>query len=277
MAIHLDLSDLMGLDYRIESLSVVDLEIDPSVQRPQNRGKIEKIFKHFTPAALGVLSVSRRNTGRLILLDGQSRYEALVRKLPEGGPEKVECKVFDGLTRKQEAILFDTLNDSTKVRAIDRFRVAGTAENPTVLAINDILKSYQFKVETGKGTGSVGAVAALQRIYNNSEKQGKEPNTLALAVLTIFRAWGNSYDGMRAIILEGVAAFHDEYGEKVNFDRFVNRLKLFPGGPEGLFTAARQLAANRGMRPAMAVADLLVEKVYNKGPGSKLPQWRRRA
>lgn len=276
MAINMDLSDLMGLDYNIEMLKVTDLEIDPAVQRPEDHNKIVRIFKKFTPAALGLLTVSRRNTGRLIVLDGQSRLGVLARKLPEGGPEEVECKVFEGLTRKQEAILFNVLNDSTKVRAIDQFRVGAVAENEIVLKINEILNAYQFRVETGKSAGAVGAVAALQRIYTASEKQQKEPNTLTLTVLTVFRAWGNSYDGMRAIILEGIAAFHDEYGSKVNFDRFVNRLKMFPGGPEGLFTAARQLAANRGMRPAMAVADLLVEKVYNKGPGTKLSQWRRR-
>ena len=276
MAINLDLSDLLGLDYTMETLKVVDLEIDPAVQRPEDHNKIVRIFKKFTPAALGVLSVSRRNTGRLIVLDGQSRLGVLQRKLPEGGPEEIECKVFDGLTRKQEAMLFNVLNDSTKVRAIDQFRVAAVAENQVVLAINEILNAYQFKVETGKGSGAVAAVAALQRIWTASEKAGKDPNILHLAVLTIFRAWGNSYDGMRAIILEGVAAFHDEYGSKVNQDRLVNRLKTFPGGPEGLFTAARQNAANRGVRPAMAVADLLVERVYNRGNGTKLPQWRRR-
>ena len=276
MAITLDLSAILDLDYKIETLQVEDLEIDPAVQREENRNKVLRIFKRFTPAALGVLSVSRRDDGRLIVLDGQTRRKVLLLKLPEGGPSEVECRVFYGLTRQQEALLFNTLNDNTKVRAIDQYRIAATAENPVVLEINKILDSYLFKVESGKSNGAVGAVSALQRIWADSERKGKDPNTLQLTVLTIYRAWGNSYDGMRGIILEGIAAFHDEYGSRVNFDRLVNRLKVFPGGPEGLYTAAKALAANRGMHPAMAVADLLVEKVYNKGNGTKLDVWRRR-
>jgi hypothetical protein len=274
---NLNLPDLSDIKVRVENVALEDLTIDPRIQRPLDANKVNRIADAFVLSGVGVLDVSRRDDGTVVVLDGQHRLEVLRRKERIGqAPAKVQCRVFVGLDRPREAALFLILNNTTKPRAVDKFRVAGTAQDPEVLGINQILADYHFAVGGGVTPGNVSAVATLLRIFRISEEKEKDPNLLRLAVLTVHGAWGNGYDGSRGVILEGIAAMHDEYGSRLDVQDFISRLAAYKGGPIGLLSDADQWAKIRKMRPAMAVADILVG-TYNQGRrASALPEWRRR-
>lgn len=278
MATNLDLSFLDNLKSQIEYLKVRELTVDPEIQRPLDPNKVLRIFNEFTPGGVGTLSVSRRADGSEVILDGQHRHNVLLKKLPEGGPEQVRCEVFEGLTRKQEAALFLTLNNTTKPRAVDKFKVAGTAGDTNAVAITDILQTRGFSVQHDMGEGHVSAVATLERIYKTSVKAKREPNTLDLVLVIVERSWGYDRYGTKGVILEGLAAMIEEYGSKLVVTDLIERLREFKGGPRALASEAKQLAGLKGLRPQMAVAEILVE-FYNKKFRSEKKQlmtWRRR-
>lgn len=277
MTTGLNLPRLDDVKVRIENIALEDLTVDPKIQRPLDANKVNRIADAFILTGIGVLDVSKRDDGTIVVLDGQHRLEVLRRKSRIGqAPEKVQCRVFTGLDRPREAALFLILNNTTKPRAVDKFRVAGTALDPEVLGINQILSDYHFTVGGGVTPGNVSAVATLTRIYRISEAKEKDPNLLRLAVMTVHGAWGNGYDGSRGVILEGIAAMYDEYGDRLDSQDFMSRLASYKGGPIGLLSDADQWAKIRKMRPAMAVADILVG-AYNQGRrSSALPEWRRR-
>lgn len=275
MSIKIDLQYLMGLETTIEEISIFDLEVDPEIQRDLERNKVLTIFKEFVPAAVGVLTVSRRANRQIVILDGQHRHDVLLKKAPEGGPDKVTCRVFTGLNKNQEAALFLALNHSTKPSATAKFRIQGTAGDPGTLAIYEILDQYGYTVGTNTTNGTVAAVKTLERIYRLSQKRKWEPNLLLLTLLVLNRAFGKDYDATRGVMLEAVSALLDEYPTNLDIDRLVEKLRSY-GTANMVVTEGYSLAHSLGLRPAMGIAQVIVEKIYNRGPGRKLTQWRRR-
>jgi len=268
----LDSLDL--LETTIEEVPVKDLEIDPRIQRALDRNKILGIDKQFVKSALNVIAVSRRANGQIVVLDGQHRME-VVKKRPD--IDTMVCKVYIGATLEQEAALFLTLNNTTKPTAIAKYKVQGTAGDEVVAGINEILAKYGYKVDTNVTSGSVGAVRALERIYRDSVRRGWEPNLLQLTLMVLNRAWGQSYDAVKGIVLEGMAALLDEYPTTLDIDKLIQKMRDYDDpkvAPKRLVTEAQSVAKVDGMRPAMAVSRVLVG-IYNKGPGKKLPAWRR--
>jgi hypothetical protein len=261
MAYLLDNAALDELESTIEIIDVEDLEVDPAIQRPLDKNKVRRLFKEFTAAGVGTLAVSRRTKPvRNAVLDGQHRLEVLRLKLAEGGPKAVRCEVFTGLTTEQEAALFLTLNNTTKPRAVDKFKVAVTAGDPTAVAVQKLLESYGLALATYPRNGNISAVDVMRRIYIKSEKRGFEPNTLQLTLLTLERAWGGAEYSLKGIMLDAVAAMYDEYGDHLNVSEFIERLRDHK--PRDLVFDGQHHAAVKKVKPAMGLAEVLVG-VYN--------------
>lgn len=281
MPYKVDLKFLDDLESFIEEIPVEDLEVDPSLQRPLDANRVRAIFKTFTPKGVGTLAVSRRGKhGGNIVVDGQHRLEVLRLKLPEGGPKTVRCEVFENLTHAQEAALFLTLNHSTKPRAIDQFRVAVEAGEPTAVAVKELLDSYGFQLATFPRTGNIAAVDVMRRIYLNSQKKGYEPNTLQLTLLVVERAWKGAPGSATGIMLDAIAAMINEYGEKLNIPEFIAR--LMDHKPKDLIYEGRQMAGYKKVLPTMGLAEILVGKYNVQADGkmrrgsARLWDWRRK-
>jgi hypothetical protein len=265
--------------FRTEVLSVRDLEIDRKVQREiYSDRKVENIMKNFNPAALGVITVSRRNAVTQVIVDGWHRWSA-VKILTDNNGEML-CNVFEDLTLEEEAQLFLDLNDGSQPNVMDRFRARLIVGDPVAADIDKITKYYGWVIQRQGGNGTLQCVQAVERVYRKSAAAGDEPNVLQEVVMVLNRAWGNDKHAGSAVIIEALAAFISEYSTKIDFDRLYRRLGEYPGGPSALLNDSQTIAAARRMRIPMAVADQITDN-YNRnptGPGLKakaLPAWRR--
>lgn len=282
MAYNLDNSALEKLESTIEIIDIDDLVVDPAIQRPLDMNKVRRLYNEFTPAGVGTLAVSRRvKPITNIVLDGQHRLKVLKLKLTEGGPKSVRCEVFTGLNTEQEAVLFLTLNNTTKPRAVDKFKVAVAAGDKTAVAVQQLMEGYGLSLATYPRNGNISAVDVMRRIYLRSEKKGFEPNTLQLTLLTLERAWGGAEYSLKGIMLDAVAALYDEYGDHLNVSEFIERLRDHK--PRDLVFDGQHHAAVKKVKPAMGLAEVLVG-VYNvdarghrRTGKSRLWDWRRRA
>lgn len=275
-------SNLSAVKFAEETLSVHDLEVDPRIQRPMDNKMIKKvqtIVRTFNVNALGVFTVSRRNNGALIVIDGQCRAEAVRRVAADGDHDgKVSCHVFTGLTLSQEAQMFLDLNYGTNPTPLQKFKIRLAAGEPVALDIEKILRYYGWTIGFEPGAGTISAVAAVDRVYALSEKGEFEPNLVQMAILAISRAWGTDKSAAQGAIIEGVARLFAEYSDRVDLDHLVSRMADYVGGPNKLFNNARSLAIVQNWKLAPTVASILVDE-YNKGrrlESSKLPVWRAR-
>lgn len=256
----------------VEMVPVSKLEIDPKMQRDHfDQNKINRIVKDYNPDALGIITASKRNAAETVILDGGHRWRATVEVTENTGA--LLTRVFTGLSRQEEAVLFLLLNSGNQPSLLDKFRINLVAEDPTAVGIDNIVKQFGLGVGPPGPQGNIQCVGALRRVYMLSLKGEFDPNLLDLSLRAITSAWGSDSQGTQAVMVEGIALFLAKYTAKIDFARLIIRLKEFTGGPSGLHVKARANAQNRGMRMPHSVADLVTDQ-YNKGLTSrKLPVW----
>lgn len=256
----------------VEMVPVAKLEIDPKMQRDHlDLRKIERIKRDYNEDALGIITASKRNAAEIVILDGGHRWRATVEQTENKG--LLLTRVFTGLTRQEEAVLFLLLNSGNQPNLLDKFRINLVAEDPVAVGIDKIVKQFGLGIGPAGNDSQIQCVGALRRVYVMSLKGEYDPNLLDLSLRAITNAWGKDSQGTQAVMVEGVALFLARNSANVDFARVWDRLKVFPGGPGGLHAKARANAANRGMRMPHSVADLTTD-IYNKGLTSrKMPVW----
>ena len=258
-----------------EFISVGDLDVDRAVQRSSmDVRKVERFARRYNPAALGVITVSKRNEVTYIIIDGMHRTEA-TRRVTDG-TGKLLCHVFHGLTIAEEAQMFLDLNAGNQPTLIDKFKVRITAGDPQAIKINEMVRSYGWTVHPAAANGAIQCVGTLERIQNLSDLHEVEPGLLQVSLMTVTHAWGHDRDGAQAGILEGIGLVYDEYRDLINLDRFSNKLKNYQGGPQALLVEGRTMAAYKKAKVPFGLAERLVDE-YNVGAKTKsLHPWRRR-
>lgn len=147
---------------RYKRVPLNELVVDPTYQRVLDVKRVERIADDFNPALLGTLEVSRRN-GKCAVFDGQHRLAALKRR----GAKDAPCLIHEGLTVPQEAMLFVNLQTQRKtLTPMDRFKArlaAGDAKAKDILAI---AAEYGYSIQQGGHAKEIGAVSALDRVYD---------------------------------------------------------------------------------------------------------------
>ncbi len=273
------MSNPLDKPFTTEMLPVKELEIDPKIQREVHSArKVEDIIKRFNPAALGIVTVSRRNRVTNIIIDGWHRWSA-VRAITDNNGEML-CNVFEGLTTEEEAQLFLDVNATNQPNVMDKFRQRLITGDEVAVAMDKITKHYGWVIQREGGNGTLQCVKAIELVYKRSLAAGDEPNVLQEVVMVLNRAWGNDKHAGSAVIIDALAAFLSEYSSKIDMDRLYDRLSEYPGGPSALLTDSQTIAAARRMRVPMAVADQITDH-YNRNPrgsglkAKALPAWRR--
>lgn len=266
------------LKYAEEDLLVADLTVDPKVQRAVlDFRKVEEIIEHFNVQALGRVTVSLRDNGDRVILDGWHRWAA-VRKMTDNAGT-IPCRVFRGLDFDQEAQLFLDLNRTNQPKVHDAWRVRVNKGEPLAVAVTGVLTQFGWTIATQAGEGRFNAIAVAERVEKLSRQMEAEPGLVHATILVITRAWGTNRHGVKGPIFDGIAQFiavHSKHSA-FNIQTLIEKLRDYKDGPQAMSLKARQLAHLRNMKPSMAVADLITQ-LYNEGGGSKnkLPVWGRR-
>lgn len=267
---------MVELNFTEEWIPVSELDIDRAVQRSTfDKAKVERFKRNFNPAAMGVITVSRRNRVTMVIIDGMHRTETVRQITTNEG--KVLCHVFTGLSLAEEAQMFLDLNAGTQPSVLDKFRVRLTAEDPVAIEIDKMAKAYGWTIINAQGNGTIQCVKTLERIHALSQKIDAEPGLVQTVLMCVTHAWGTDKYGVQAVILEGIGALVAEHAGNIDLDVLQRKLRTYQGGPQGLHTDAVTLASMRRGKVSMAVAERLTDE-YNKGRKTKtLHVWRRRA
>lgn len=263
--------------YSEEEIRVADLTVDHKVQRAHlDMGKVEAMVRNYNTDGIGVATVSRRENGDQVVLDGWHRKEVVARLTDNAGT--IPCRVFEGLTLQEEASLFLALNTTNQPKLYDRWKVRVTKGDPIAVGATEALRQYGWSVGNQVGEGTMVAVGSLERIYrlSLSDKVQVEQGLVGATIMVITRAWGHNRYGAVSPLFEGIANLIAEHGSRINLDSLITTMKEYKGGPQQLHQEARVLSNLRNTKLSMAVADQLTER-YNKSKKTNLlPAWRRR-
>lgn len=247
-------------------LHVSNLIVDPNVQRGLDRKRVTKIADDLDLNAVGVITVSHRGNGSYHVIDGQHRVEAL--RLAGGESEKVECRIFDGLSIEEEARLFRLLNNTAKLQALDKFKIRVVEGEPIAVAISHTLNKHGWRLAGGAADGCFSAVAAIERIWQ------REQTAVERTIVTITRAWGHAPAAVNGLLVEGIGLVYARYGNAIDDKSMADRLARYPGGAGRLIGAARGIAETYRFTVSTGIADLVVELYNSQRKTKALPPWR---
>lgn len=263
----------MPIETRIVTLRTDSLTVDHSVQRGLSPTRVEKMVEKFKENAVGILTVSHRPDGIYHIVDGQHRWAACTK----AGKEHVQCLVYTGLSRPDEAALFRVLNETKVVDALDRFRVAVIEGVIDAVDINDIAQQtgWRIPIRPSQGTpGVINSPVALMWVYNGAGiKQTRQPAVFRQTIEIITAAWGYEPDGMRSDVFKGIGAFLTRYEGMLDLSKVVRMLQSYPGGALKLQGDAKVMRSMRSSAAADSVASILTTRYNVKRSVNRLPEW----
>lgn len=256
-----------------EWLPIASLETDPAVNRPLSGPHVDRIAREFDPDYIGIIHVSERDGSRVIL-DGQHRVAA-ARQLG-WLDQKIECKVYRGLTFAQEAALFVHLNDFRRPTFYQSFLKRISAGDGDAVTIDEIVRGIGLRIEDQRLDGCISCVRALERIYRGEKfnVKSRQPIVLRRTLLLAKDSWGLTVEAFQGDIIHGLGLVLLRYGSKIDEKHLRSKLAPVEGGPLGILGRARTLRSFRGGTVARAVGEVIVD-LYNKGKSAnKLPEWK---
>jgi len=252
---------------RIVEVPAEKLKIDQQVQRRLIPARVKALADKLDLDGLGILTVSERANGDLVVLDGQHRVAALLQH--DMGEWEVTCHVYRGLTLAQEAAFFRRHNNQRPITPYDDFSKGLVEGDEVCCEVNAIVEGHGLHVAGAGRDGAITCVKKLLQLYagsNGTPDGALLDATLDLAVAT----WGLRYAAFEKNVLGGVAIVLGTYGDEVDRAKLIEKLAKFPGGASGLLGKARMLKEIRSTSVERLVAAVIVE-VYNRSRrGGKL-------
>lgn len=256
--------------YAHKMLPVAVLEIASEAQRKLNSSWSREIGDDFDADSFHEITVSLRE-GHYYVVDGQHRIDALRRIGWQD--QKIPCRVYEGLTIRQEAALFLSLNDRKAIRAFDEFRIAITAGEAIPVDIDRIVRAQGLTLSDQKRDGSISAVGALRQVYEGAGMAQQSPGSLSLALKLLRASWGSIGAAFDGPLILGAGMMFIRFGDAIDFANAAAKFAKHPGGPSGLLGRAKSLREMKRRQLGHCVAAVMVD-AYNHGKrGHKLEDW----
>jgi len=225
------------------------------INTSRSKRLINKIIANFNPGAFGCLMVNKRNDGKYYIYDGQHRYVAVKNgKLMD----KICCQIIEGLTEQEEADLFGILNGNRKtMSSSDLFYADVIANKEKENMIYSIIESGGFTVERKKQShNKINAIKTIISAFDQLHEDG-----LKRLLHLIKESWGNGKYSIDHRILKGMADFLLLYGEDIQDNDFIEKMKLVK--PYGIIGDGDLIRRTSKVMPYAQA----IWASYNKGRG----------
>ncbi len=250
----------------LENVRLGSMAIPTHAQREFRPHRADKLLSEFDLDMLGLPVMSERR-GVFYVLDGQHRIDALKRWLGVGWEDqRVQCRVYHGLTEAEEADKFSRLNDAMAVSVFDKFRIGVNANYEVETKIKKVVESEGLKISRDAVPGAIGAVGTLRRVYMRSSDK-----VLGKTLRIIRDGFGDA--GFEASVIDGIGHLVQRYDGLIDEATASTQLSNVHGGVKGLLNRATTLHKQTGGLRAHCVAAAAVDVINAKRGGKKLPSW----
>lgn len=190
-------------------------------QRHLNANRVKRIAAEFDERIANPPKVSYRN-GHYYVFDGQ--HTIVTRRAMNGGQDlPIICKVYEGLTEEEEAMLFSRQTGvSTPLTAGAELRAALVGKDPESLAFVKATESTGLQL----GLDSYRApwkIICIRTAFKEYKTYGADLYKEALTMLA--KGWEGDPDSLRSGILQGMVRFVALYQGEYDPVRLIKQLK----------------------------------------------------
>lgn len=229
-----------------ELVPIKDLVSNQEYQRNISMIHVKKAVDNFDLNQINPIKVSRRD-GTNYIFNGQHTAEIVA--MASGSRETpVWCMIYDDLEYTEEADIFANQMKNVKpLLPIEIFNANCEAGNDKELMIKGLVESYDLKISTSANPGCIGAVGALESIY---DKYGFDmlDHVIKLIVMT----WEGELKSFSANIMNGIARLLYAYGDSIKDEIFKDKLGEI-SIKELIKTAKERRAGSLGYSEAMLI------------------------
>lgn len=221
MLSNLNLSSLPECNFEVRYVDSVLLNPCAEYQRLLRMGKVAKIAANFSEYIANEPKVSYRD-GRYFVFDGQNTIEA--RKTCNGGRDlPIRCKVFYGLSKEHEALLFAVQTGiSSELTAGEQLRAKLVAHEENACNFVSVTEDtgVRFALDGIRAPWKIYCIRSAYYIYKS---YGAALYREMLSILV--DAWGGDSDSFLSGILHGMARFLALYQGEYSRERLILRLR----------------------------------------------------
>jgi hypothetical protein len=219
--------------YRFEIVAVERLGVDADYQRTLT-SFWKTVAEKWNPALVGTLVVSERGR-KMNVVDGQTRLKAM----RENNIAAAPCLIYEGLSKKQEALLFSLLQTQRRnMTTYERFRATLVGGEPEAVEISKIVESVGFELSARQTPNTLRAISALERMYR------LDPDHLRDVLELVRDIWGlENREAVSAQILTGLSTFVRNQ-KAIDYDRL--RARLSDVTPNLIINRAAQIREGAG-------------------------------
>jgi hypothetical protein len=204
------------------------------------------------------------------ILDGQHRIYAL-KSFGFTDKDLLTCEVYEGLSDAEMADIFLGRDERRAISPYDKFHVACTAGHKRENEIRRVVEANGLKIGRTKEENTIGAIAALGKVYDRSGD---------VVVGQVVRALKNAFAGDPAAfdsnVIDGMGLVFNRYNGRTNEKEMAARLAQTAHGVRGLLRRAETQRERTGNQKSQCIAATVVD-IYNKGLGpranDRLPSW----
>ena len=180
---------------------------DPDYQRPVDPKRVKRIADHFDPDIANPIKVSYRD-GKYWVFDGQHTMAALI--MMNGGEDlAVECIIFEGLTKEEEAHLFaEQFGISKALSPGEKQKARYIAGDQEIIELHDaiVAQGIKYDFSQSKTNNKIVCYSAILNIFQKT-------NCIEFGELLeiVKRSWDGDADSFRKEILTGMYIFCTTY------------------------------------------------------------------
>lgn len=214
----------LGLSYgpgEVRWIKASDLRVDDAYQNPVNPRKVNTIALQYDPILFKPLDVSRRSDGTYWVIDGRHRLEA-IRSRGETS-KKLECRVYEGMSIKDEASLYLKLDRAqTKKPSAYRFRSRLAANDPFAVSVSSVVKAAGYSLNLSRQAASPQSITCISAIESVLAMGGTDH---LYSVLRLIKdIWGGRDHSTGEPIIKAVHAVLLLHGGEISRKTIISRL-----------------------------------------------------
>ena len=135
------------------------------------------------------------------------------------GHEILTCKVFIGLSQKDEAKLFSKQNEFRRsITAFAQFRAEVVAEMEPAISIKNLCDKYHIEIKQARGMVPANTITSVRKLYNIVNKFGIKGLDFTLQTI-IELGWNKMEAGMNEKVLSIYVAYLYCKGNATNYSK----------------------------------------------------------
>jgi len=207
--------------YKEMIVNTADIIIPAEYQRRLDPEKIKRIAAEFNWLISNPPKLSYRD-GKFICCNGQHTIGSF-KRLNNGEDLPIVCKVYEGLTKEEEAMMFAQQDGiSTPLPAGVKLRAESASKDTEALAFISATESAGLQISYD-GCRVPWKIVCIRTAFKAYKEYGAELYKEALSLLV--DAWEGAPDSLRAGMLQGMMNFVSLYRGEYDHVRMVRMLR----------------------------------------------------